>query len=206
MIATKYFEAPELKIIKFDHFKSETKINESHRLTYSLLTLISREVADSLSVWADKGLISRKDVSYFEKMVNEDNDYLFSLYKKRDFQDQVNDDFETITNLFNRLAEKSLSSFQMASNKKLKEFLAIIYALKFIRIAVNTMCLLAGKYPDENNFRITNEKTEELQMIFLKMYKEVSNFKKFDFGQFDDVFKMITKMKRQEFILYAKSL
>ena len=224
MTATQYFTAPKLQVQKANFEKSviqttkkvlvkdfiaknpQIKEQECHRLNHIIVTFLSREIADSLDVFAKRKLISNKDTKYFEKLANEDNDFIENGYRKNDQMENFGKDFITVIEVFNNLAKKSLSDFQIASNPLLVEILSLIYGIKHIQFVVPILCSVIGRVPVPNTMRIINEKISELQNLFMKQYAEVSNSKTFDFDRFQKTFQRIAEMTTKEFTQYANEL
>ena len=224
MTATQYFTAPKLQVQKANFEKSilqttkkvlvkdfiaknpQIKEQECHRLNHIIVTFLSREIADSLDVFAKRKLISNKDTKYFEKLANADNDFIENGYRKSNQMESYGKDFMMVIEVFNNLANKSLSNFQIASNPLLVEILSLIYGIKHIQIVVPILCSVIGRVPVPNTMRIINEKIAELQSLFMKQYAEVSNDKTFDFDRFQNTFHRIAGMTTKEFTEYAKEI
>jgi hypothetical protein len=224
MTATQYFTAPKLiiqkanweksivqttkKVLVKDFMAKHKKIDEKecHRLNHVIVTFLSREIADSLDVFASRKLISGKDTKYFEKLANQDNDFIENGYRESNKMDHYANDFAMVIGVFNNLSKKSLSEFQIASNPLLVEILSLIYAIKHIQIVVPILCRVVGKLPVPNTMRIIKEKIAELQNLFMKQYAEVSNAKSFDFDRFQKTFQRIAGMTTKEFTQYANEL
>ena len=56
------------------------KITEQHALNHHIITLYTMEIVDELSLLASEGIISDKDIKFFEKKSNLDVDYMEMLY------------------------------------------------------------------------------------------------------------------------------
>ena len=224
MTATQYFTTPKLTVNKAN-FETSVKnttakvivkyftaqhpqINEQecHRVNHIIVTFLSREIADSLLVFSERKLISTKDIKYFEKLANSDNDFIENGYRKSGSINMLGNDFELVIGVFRSLAKKSLSEFQLNSNPLLAEILSVIYGIQHIRIVVPILCSVIGRLPERNVQRIMNEKIEELQKLFMKEYQSVSNAKNFDFNRFNNTFQRIAAMTNKEFTQYAKEL
>lgn len=224
MTATQYFTAPKLQVQKASFEKSvmqttkkvlvkdfiakypQIKEKECHRLNHIIVTFLSREIADSLDVFAKRKLISNKDTKYFEKLANEDNDFIENGYRKSNQMESYGKDFMMVIEVFNNLSKKSLSEFQIASNPLLVDTLSLIYAIKHIQFVVPILCSVIGRLPEPNTMRIIKEKIAELQNLFMKQYAEVSNAKTFDFDRFQKTFQRIAGMTTKEFTQYANEL
>lgn len=206
MSAIDYFNPPKVKLVPISKLVPEREFNECHRLNYSLIALVTRELADSLSVYAKRNIVSSKDVAYFEKMANEDNDMLFSLYEKHGFTHEASEDFERVVSLFRGLAGKSLSVFQRNSDPMLQDILALVYSIRYLKIAIRHICNIIRKVPEANTYRILEEKESELKYIFINRYRNVSNAKEFDFDKFDETYRKVLKMNRNEFIKYTNEI
>ena len=207
MTATQYFDSPKLQLKKFTFKHTPNTVEkECHRLNYTIVTLITRDIVDTLSAYSKEKLISSKDMVYFEKLANQDNDYLFDLYKKRGRLDDACDDFSTVSELFSKFADLSLSEYQKGSAPLLKEILSVIYGLHYIQTVIPMLCSTIGRVPDANVARIIKEKKSEMEKLFMAEFKEVSNQKTFDFGQLDSTFKKMEKMSRNEYLEFLDNL
>ena len=224
MTATQYFTTPKLQLkpANFEKAVMQTtkkvlvksflaknkpiKEQECHRLNHIIVTFISREIADSLLVLSERKLISTKDIKYFEKLASADNDYIENGYRKSGAIKRFGDDFMMVIGVFNTLAIKSLSEFQVKSNPTLVETLSLIYQIKHIKLVVPILCSVIGRLPQKNVMRILNEKIAELQKLFMNQYSEVSNAKEFDFDRFQKTFVRIAGMTNKEFTQYAEEL
>lgn len=209
MTAVQFLDPPkELINLKFKKAfeRKKPEIKECHNLNYSIITFATREIADSLSVWAKRGLISLKDTAYFEKMADSDNDELFAIYKKYGRTDLVFDDFQRVVTLFQNLAKRSLSQFQIQAAPMLVDILAIIYSIQYIQVAIPELCFVMERMPQSNTMRIIREKESELQKLFMSLYQEVSNSKEFNFNIFKNMFSKIIKMTRNEYLTLTEEM
>lgn len=206
MTAIQFINTPTIKLKSPKDFKPNREITEEIRLNYSIITLMTREISDTLSVYADKKIISNKDVAYFEKLANGDNDHLFDIYKKHGFIKEASDDFLRITAMFQSLAKRSLSQYQATAEPKLVEMLSVIYGMGYIQIAIPKICASIGRTPEANTFRIIKEKKKELENLFMHKYRNVSNQKVFDFSQFAGIVSKLLKMNRTKFIEFTDNL
>ena len=175
------------------------KITEPHALNHHIITLYTMEIVDELSLLASEGIISDKDIKFFEKKSNLDVDYMEMLYSKHKKNTLFGSDFEMIKSFSNALAEKSLSDFQKLNQPFLLEILPIIYGLKFIKNNVQFVASVEKRIPDVNAVRIVREKIEELETLFLNVYAKCSNKKEFTFEQFKSLFDKVKKMTYKEF-------
>ena len=182
------------------------KITEQHALNHHIITLYTMEIVDELSLLASEGIISDKDIKFFEKKSNLDVDYMEMLYSKHKKNTLFGSDFEMIKSFFNALAEKSLSDFQKLNQPFLLEILPIIYGLKFIKNNVQFVASVEKRIPDVNAVRIVREKIEELETLFLNLYAKCSNKKEFTFEQFKSLFDKVKKMTYREFEATVNSL
>lgn len=206
MIVTQFFESPTLKLKTRKDFRRNQELSEEIRMNYSIITLVTREISDIMSVYADRNIISKKDVAYFEKLANGDNDHLFELYQTHGFIKEASDDFVRVVEVFQALAKKSLSKYQAVSDPMLVEILATIYGIAYIQTAIPSVCASIGRIPESNTLRILTEKRAELEALFMQKYKNVSNIKIFDFAMFSNVYSQILKMNRKKFIEFYNSL
>ncbi|MGK6342867.1 hypothetical protein ACMGDK_11545 [Chryseobacterium sp. DT-3] len=197
-----FFEIPKLILSK--PVKKAT-VKECHTLNYHIITLLTREIVDSLLIFSEKKLISTKDLKYFEKLGNADNDFLFELYKKHGKQNFVYEDFTRVVDFFNKQSDKSLSEFQKSTDPLLKDILATIYELTFIKINITSVSLSLNKLPDSGIMKIVNEKIVELLDLFINRYQLVSNSKEFEFEKFVPIYKKIQKMDHKQFLELTKN-
>ena len=73
--------------------------------------------------------------------------------------------------------------------------------MKFIKN--NLASIIIKGIPEANTMRILNEKLEELQISFNKLFSEVSNQKDFDFDKHKPTFNKIKSMKYSEFRIFC---
>ena len=131
MTATQYFTAPKLQVQKANFEKSilqttkkvlvkdfiaknpQIKEQECHRLNHIIVTFLSREIADSLDVFAKRKLISNKDTKYFEKLANADNDFIENGYRKSNQMESYGKDFMMVIEVFNNLVSNAIKYNKM---------------------------------------------------------------------------------------------
>lgn len=188
-----YFNSPKITLkkpsIQLEHSEAQT-------LNYAIICFLNRDIADNMEILSDNKFISERDVKYFTKMADTDVDFLEGLYKNNKKMPDFSEDFSLVQNLFEGLAKSDLSEYQMKV-KFLHQILTTIYQLKFIKN--NLASIIIKGIPQENTMRILNEKLEELQISFNKLFSEVSNQKDFDFDKHIQTFNKIKKMKYSEF-------
>lgn len=206
MVAKNFFKSPDIKLKPIRSLSKRPDITESHRLNYSLITLVTRELSDSLSVWSERGLISKKDVSFFEKLANSDNDTLYELYQKYNVVDQASEDFTRVIGIFDTLSIKSLSDYQISSEPVLPSILSVIYQISYLKNVIPSICAAIGRVSDKNTLRILNEKHVELKKWFTSKYITVSNQKNFDFDKFNPLIYKMLKMTRAEYVEFSNKL
>ena len=96
MSAISYFckEEPNLKI-SFPNPKPKIVVQEHHKLNYLLITLMSREVSDTLYEFAKLKIVTYEGLKNFEYRVNGDNDFLFTNKRHKGAIKQLSQDFQT---------------------------------------------------------------------------------------------------------------
>ena len=193
MSALNFFNVPKIPLknpnIQLEHTESQT-------LNYAIICFLNRDIADNMEMLCENKLISSRDVKYFIKMADSDVDFLEGLYKNNKKMPDFSDDFSLVQNLFEGLAKSDLSEYQMKV-KFLHQILTTIYQLKFIKN--NLASIIIKGIPEANTMRILNEKLEELQISFNKLFSYVSNNTRFDFDKHIPTFNKIKKMKYSEF-------
>ena len=193
MSALNFFNAPKIPlknpVVQLEHTESQT-------LNYAIICLLNRDIADNMEMLCENKLISSRDVKYFIKMADSDVDFLEGLYKNNKKMPDFSDDFNLVQNLFEGLAKSDLSEYQMKV-KFLHQILTTIYQLKFIKN--NLASIIIKGVPEANTMRILNEKLDELQISFNKLFSGVSNQKDFDFDKHIPTFNKIKQMKYSEF-------
>ena len=193
MKAPDYFNTPKIALknpnIQLEHTEAQT-------LNYAIICFLNRDIADNMEWLFENKLISSRDVKYFTKMADKDVDFLEKLYKNNKKMPDFSEDFSLVQNLFEGLAKSDLSEYQMKV-KFLHQILTTIYQLKFIKN--NLASIIIKGIPEANTMRILNEKLEELQISFNKLFSYVSNNKEFNFNKHIPTFNKIKKMKYSEF-------
>lgn len=200
MSAISYFCKEEQNIkLSFPNPKPKIVAQEHHKLNYLLITLMSREVSDTLYEFAKLKIVTYEGLKNFDYLVNGDNDFLFTNKRHKGAIKQLSQDFQTTVDFFNNLANKCLSSFQIEMQPILTEILAIIFGIQYIQSAVPDLCSLEYKIPDAKQHKFLTQKIEELKVSFLKYYAEVSNAKTFDFDCYQKLFAEIRTMTYKAF-------
>ena len=193
MSALNFFNAPKITLkkpsIQLEHSEAQT-------LNYAIICFLNRDIADNMEWLFENKLISSRDVKYFTKMADKDVDFLEKLYKNNKKMPDFSDDFSLVQNLFEGLAKSDLSEYQMKV-KFLHQILTTIYQLKFIKN--NLASIIIKGIPEANTMRILNEKLDELQISFNKLFSKVSNQKEFNFDKHIPTFNNIKTMKYSEF-------
>lgn len=214
MIA-QYLETPQLKIHRpqttlFNRVKFKAiippKNTEAHVLNYHNITILSREIADSLMFLSENNIISKSKVKYFVDKADRDVDYLESLYRKNNKMDNIAHDFMLVIELFQGFARKSLSEFQIKSDKYLLDLLTVSYAMRYTLNTVSFISWAAGKKPNKTVENMVKSKLAEVEKVFTKRYSEVSNVKSFDFNRYHSVFEKIKGMNHKEFTAFAEEI
>ena len=132
MIASQYLQTPKLEVKLPSKAQAKKVATEQQILNHQIIVHISREIADTLAILSENGLISKSNIGYFTKLTDNDNDILCEMYKKNNASEYIFEDFQRVQAFFATLAVKSLSVFQISSDEKLIEILKVIYGMKFI--------------------------------------------------------------------------
>lgn len=198
MTAVNFIETPKIHLKPIKALVKKQEILESHRLNYTIISFLNREVADGLETFYEKGIISNRNMKYFMKILNGDADYFFKLGETYNQSNLMTEDFIRVQNLFYYLSEKSLSTFQK-NVPLLFQILTTIYELEFIKIITPLLLASLGRVSNESIIRIVVEKQEELKEAFMRIYVNYSNKKEFNFSQFNSLFHKIRKMNYKEF-------
>ena len=113
-------------------------------------------------------------------------------------------DFFRVQNLFLSLGEKSLSNYQKTNAPILVDLVTCFFQLQFIIKVTPLLLASLGRVSDKNMMRIVEEKSQEIQSAFMKVFVNYSNKTEFNFNQYDSLFEKIRHMGYKEFVKFAK--
>ena len=204
MTATQFIETPKISLRPIKALVKKQNITESHKLNYSIISFLNRELVDNLTLFVEKRIISNKDISFFTSRLDSDSDYFFGMGKKYNQEENMISDFFIVQNLFLSLGEKSLSNYQKTNAPILVDLVTCFFQLQFIIKVTPLLLASLGRISDKNMMRIVEEKSQEIQSAFMKVFVNYSNQKEFNFNQYDSLFEKIRHMGYKEFVKFAK--
>ena len=194
MTATQFIETPKISLRPIKALVKKQNITESHKLNYSIISFLNRELVDNLTLFVEKRIISNKDISFFTSRLDSDSDYFFGMGKKYNQEENMISDFFIVQNLFLSLGEKSLSNYQKTNAPILVDLVTCFFQLQFIIKVTPLLLASIGRISDKNMMRIVEEKSQEIQSAFMKVFVNYSNKKEFNFNQYDSLFEKIRNM------------
>ena len=200
MTATQFIETPKISLRPIKALVKKQNITESHKLNYSIISFLNRELVDNLTLFVEQRIISNKDISFFTSRLDSDSDYFFGMGKKYNQEENMISDFFRVQNLFLSLGEKSLSNYQKTNAPILVDLITCFFQLQFIIKVTPLLLASLGRISDKNMMRIVKEKSQELQSAFMRVFVNYSNKKEFNFNQYDSLFDKIRHMNYNEFI------
>ena len=200
MTATQFIDTPKIHLKPIKTLAKNQDIQESHKLNYSIISFLNREVVDNLTLFVEQGIISNKDIPFFTSRLDSDSDYFFGMGKKHNQENDMVSDFFRVQNLFLSLGEKSLSNYQKTNAPILIDLATSFFQLQFIIKVTPLLLASIGRVSDRNMMRIVKEKSEELKDAFMLVFVNYSNKKEFNFNQYDSLFEKIRHMNYNEFI------
>ena len=200
MTATQFIETPKISLRPIKALVKKQNITESHKLNYSIISFLNRELVDNLTLFVEQRIISNKDISFFTSRLDSDSDYFFGMGKKYNQEENMISDFFRVQNLFLSLGKKSLSNYQKTNAPILVDLVTCFFQLQFIIKVTPLLLASLGRISDKNMMRIVEEKSQELQSAFMKVFVNYSNKKEFNFNQYDFLFEKIRHMNYNEFI------
>ena len=200
MTATQFIETPKISLRPIKALAKKQDIQESHKLNYSIISFLNREVVDNLTLFVEQGIISNKDISFFTSRLDSDSDYFFGMGKKYNQEENMISDFFRVQNLFLSLGKKSLSNYQKTNAPILIDLVTCFFQLKYILKVTPLLLASIGRVSDRNMMRIVKEKSEELQKAFMRVFVNYSNKKEFNFNQYDSLFEKIRHMNYNDFV------
>ena len=62
MTATQFIDTPKIHLKPIKTLAKNQDIQESHKLNYSIISFLNREVVDNLTLFVEQGIISNKDI------------------------------------------------------------------------------------------------------------------------------------------------
>ena len=200
MTATQFIDTPKIHLKPIKTLAKNQDIQESHKLNYSIISFLNREVVDNLTLFVEQGIISNKDISFFTSRLDSDSDYFFGMGKKHNQENDMVSDFFRVQNLFLSLGEKSLSNYKKTNAPILIDLATSFFQLQFIIKVTPLLLASIGRVSDRNMMRIVKEKSEELKDAFMLVFVNYSNKKEFNFNQYDSLFEKIRHMNYNDFV------
>lgn len=200
MTATQFIDTPKIHLKPIKTLAKNQDIQESHKLNYSIISFLNREVVDNLTLFIEQGIISNKDISFFTSRLDSDSDYFFGMGKKHNQENDMVSDFFRVQNLFLSLGEKSLSNYQKTNAPILIDLATSFFQMQFIIKVTPLLLASIGRVSDRNMMRIVKEKSEELKDAFMLVFVNYSNKKEFNFNQYDSLFEKIRHMNYNDFV------
>lgn len=193
-----------VKVNPITSYAKRTPLKPKHEFNYSVISLLNRDVIDSLSVYAKKGIIEDKALEGFEEKVNNDVDEYFNKAPIFHKHNDINSDFYMIVNFFKRLSERCLSNYQKQSAPILQDLLTTIFQIEYMVYEIPILIACQNRTPAKKPFAYLKQKLEELKEAFIKIYVNYSNNKDFNFDVYKGVFVRMSNMGYKEFVKFVK--
>ena len=193
-----------VKVNPITSYAKRTPLKPKHEFNYSVISLLNRDIVDSLSVYAKKGIIEDKALEGFEEKVNNDVDEYFNKAPIFHKYNDINSDFYMIVNFFKKLSERCLSNYQKQNAPILKDLLTTILQIEYIVYEIPILIACQNRTPAKKPFAYLKQKLEELKEAFIKIYVNYSNNKDFNFDVYKGVFVRMSNMGYKEFVKFAK--
>ena len=182
MTATQFIETPKISLRPIKALVKKQNITESHKLNYSIISFLNRELVDNLTLFVEQRIISNKDISFFTSRLDSASDYFFGMGKKYNQEENMISDFFRVQNLFLSLGEKSLSNYQKTNAPILVDLITCFFQLQFIIKVTPLLLASLGRISDKNMMRIVKEKSQEIQSAFMRVFVNYSNKKELNFN------------------------
>ena len=193
-----------VKVNPITSYAKRTPLKPKHEFNYSVISLLNRDIVDSLSVYAKKGIIEDKALEGFEEKVNNDVDEYFNKAPIFHKYNDINSDFYMIVNFFKKLSERCLSNYQKQNAPILKDLLTTILQIEYIVYEIPILIACQNRTPAKKPFAYLKQKLEELKEAFIKIYVNYSNNKDFNFDVYKGVFVRMSNMGYKEFVKFAE--
>ena len=192
-----------VKVNPITSYAKRTPLKPKHEFNYSVISLLNRDIVDSLSVYAKKGIIEDKALEGFEEKVNNDVDEYFNKAPIFHKYNDINSDFYMIVNFFKKLSERCLSNYQKQSAPILKDLLTTILQIEYMVYEIPILIACQNRTPAKKPFAYLKQKLEELKKAFMQVYVNYSNNKEFNFEIYKGVFVRMSNMGYKEFVKFA---
>ena len=193
-----------VKVNPITSYAKRTPLKPKHEFNYSVISLLNRDIVDSLSVFAKNGIIEDKALEGFEEKVNNDVDEYFTKAPIFHKYNDVTSDFDMIVNFFKKLSERCLSNYQKQSAPILKDLLTTILQIEYMVYEIPILIACQNRTPAKKPFAYLKQKLEELKEVFMRIYVNYSNNKEFNFEIYKRVFVRMSNMGYKEFVKFAK--
>ena len=193
-----------VKVNPITSYAKRTPLKPKHEFNYSVISLLNRDIVDSLSVYAKKGIIEDKALEGFEEKVNNDVDEYFDKAPIFHKYNDINSDFDMVVEFFKKLSERCLSNYQKQSAPILKDLLTTILQIEYMVYEIPILIACQNRTPAKKPFNYLKQKLEELKEAFIKIYVNYSNNKEFNFDIYKGVFVRMSNMGYKEFVKFAK--
>ena len=193
-----------VKVNPITSYAKRTPLKPKHEFNYSVISLLNRDIVDSLSVFAKNGIIEDKALEGFEEKVNNDVEEYFKKAPIFHKYNDINSDFNMIVNFFKKLSERCLSNYQKQNAQILKDLLTTILQIEYIVYEIPILIACQNRTPAKKPFNYLKQKLEELKEAFIKIYVNYSNNKDFNFDVYKGVFVRMSNMGYKEFVKFAK--
>lgn len=197
-VTSQYITSPTVEIKKREFPNYQKKgLSENIIANYHFICLLGREVADSLAIFSEKGIISSSNINFIERGMSKDMEHTWELAKKSGRTQQYYEDFELLVAYFKNQATHNLSQYQKATLPLLEDALATILIMDYSFHSAEFITRSNNQKLSVKQMRILVRKYEELKKWFEKNFATVSNLK-FDFPKFKPIWTKINGMKYQE--------
>lgn len=193
-----------VKVNPITSYAKRTPLKPKHEFNYSVISLLNRDIVDSLSVYANKGIIKDKGLEGFEEKVNNDVDEYFDKAPIFHKHNDINSDFYMVVNFFKRLSERCLSNYQKQNAPILQDLLTTILQIEYMVYEIPILIACQNRTPAKKPFAYLKQKLEELKKAFMQVYVNYSNNKEFNFEIYKGVFSRMSNMGYKEFVKFAK--
>lgn len=199
LIATQFLGST-IQPLKPTFPKFERQYNESHKLAYYLVSMLSIDIHACFDhLISDIKVLPNLNLDSFNKVAGEDFDYIFNTAKKKNKTDHMNADYEYLTDFLDNLTSKSLSGFQKQSDVALEPILRCIYSIYMFKEANVYQAASQGRTTLKEWDDFFDGKVDMLKSIFLKRFKIVSNKPNFDFEKHNKFFYKLVRSTYSEF-------
>ena len=205
-VTSQYISVPAVGIKKREFPNYQKKgLSENIIANYHFICLLGREVADSLAIFSEKGIIPSTNINFIERGMSKDMEYTWELAKKSGRTEQYYQDFELLVSYFKNLSANNLSQYQKSALPILEDTLSTLLIMNYSFHTAEFITKANNQKLSVKQMRILVRKYEELKKWFDKKFATVSNFS-FDFEKFKSIWTKINQMKYQEARNYLTSV